>query len=82
MTLVSALDIGGIQPDVGKHDVGEISLLQVGDHGIERLADARRPTCAHAAYAHVCATRSTFLVDAPQVTISDTAAITALSTRL
>lgn len=50
--VVPALDVGGVEPDVGVLDVGEVALLHVGDSVVERGAHPRHLAGAHAVYAH------------------------------
>ena len=45
---VAALDVGGVDPDVGEGDVGEVPFLQVGHDIVQRLAYPRHLGGAHA----------------------------------
>lgn len=49
---VPALDVGGVEPDVGVADVGQVALLQVSDRFVQRRAHPRHLAGAHAVYAH------------------------------
>ena len=49
---VPALDVGGVEPDVGIARIREVALPRVGDRVVERGARPRHPACAHAAHAH------------------------------
>lgn len=48
MAAVPALDMGGVQPDVGEGHVGQIPLLQIGHDIVQRLAYAGDLRGAHA----------------------------------
>ena len=49
---VPALDVGGVEPDVGIARFREVALLQVGDRFVKRGAHPRHLAGAHAVYAH------------------------------
>ena len=49
---VPALDVSGVEPDVGVADVRQVAFLQVGDRVVERRAHPRHLAGAHAACAH------------------------------
>lgn len=49
---VPALDVGGVEPDVGVGDVGQVAFLQVGDRLVQRRAHPRHLAGAHSVYAH------------------------------
>lgn len=50
--VASALDVGGVEPDVGIARIREVATPQVGDGLVERPADPRHLARAHAANAH------------------------------
>ena len=49
---VPALDVGGVEPDVGVADVGQVAFLQVGDRLVQRRAHPRHLAGAHAVDAY------------------------------
>lgn len=50
--VASALDVGGVEPDVEVLDVGEVAFLQVGDSVVQRRAHPGHLAGAHTVYAH------------------------------
>lgn len=49
---VPALDVCGVEPDVGVADVRQVAFPQVGDRLVQRRAHPRHLAGAHAVYAH------------------------------
>ena len=49
---VPALDVGGVEPDVGEPGTRQVALLQVGERVVQRRAHPGHLAGAHAVYAH------------------------------